>query len=128
MHWGEWVVVDSAVSTYPLTSASKFFVFRHFQLSGGEILSSEVEIKDGSSRTVGRSNSVTLGCLTLSEVKMQLAFVHEVFFFFNFVERLSSVHASAPICLLISDSIPHRSPSGESATIMTCIDPSFSPL
>lgn len=55
-----------------------FCVFRHFQLSGGENLSSEWKSKDDSSRTVGRSNSVTLGCLTLSVVKMQLALSHEV--------------------------------------------------
>ena len=54
------------------------FVFRHFQLSGGENLSSEWKYKDDSCRTVGRRNLVTLGCLTLSVVKMQLALSHEV--------------------------------------------------
>lgn len=75
------------ISLYTNICLRIFFVFRHFQLSGGEILSSEWKPKDDSSRTVGRSNSVTLGCLTLSEVKMQLALSHEVFFFFFLICR-----------------------------------------
>ena len=70
------------------------FVLKHFQLSGGENLSSEWKSKDDSYRTVGRSNLVTLGCLTLSVVKMQLALSQEVLC--RKVELCSPINSQLP--------------------------------